>query len=116
MVGVVAERDRIDAAREELIGGLWRDSQATCDVLAVDHHERRIEALAQQGQAFEQGTPPDPADEIADEQDPHRTIGFVRAAALRARGLARRPAASRRTCGGVPARDFLLLSHTSPMR
>ena len=69
MVGVVAERDRVDSAREQLVGGLWRDPQPARDVLAVDHDEGRIEALAQQRQALEQRAPADAADEIADEQD-----------------------------------------------
>jgi len=47
MVGVVAERDRIDSPREQLLGCLWRDSQAARDVLAVDHHEGRVKALSQ---------------------------------------------------------------------
>jgi len=69
MVCVVAERDHVDSAREELIGGLWRDPQPARDVLAVDDDEGRFETLAQQRQALEQGAPPDAADEIAHEQD-----------------------------------------------
>ena len=95
MVGVVAERDRVDPAREQLIGRLRRDSQPAGDVLAVDDDERRLQALAQQRQALEQGAPPDTADEIADEQDPH----------LPTHALA----------GSVLPGERLSLSHTWPM-
>ena len=91
MVGVVAERDRVDSSREQLVGGLRRDSQAAGDVLAVDDNERRPQALAQQRQALEQRPAPDAADEIADEQDPHTSTGPL--------------------LGG----ERLSLSHTAPM-
>jgi len=69
MVGVVAERDRIDSPREQLLSGLRRDSQAARDVLAVDHHEGRVKTLSQQRQAVEQRAPADASDEIPDEED-----------------------------------------------
>jgi hypothetical protein len=106
MVGVVAERDRVDAAREQGFRGLGRDPQAAGHVLAVDDYERRLEPLFQAGQAIEQGVPTDAADEVADEQD------------AQLRRLAARPrffAARRRRVGARVAGALLWLSHTSPM-
>jgi len=45
-VGVVAERDRVDARFEQLVGNLRRDAEAAGDVLGVDDDEGRREALA----------------------------------------------------------------------
>ena len=42
MVGVVAERDDVDAGGEQLVGDLRRDAQAAGGVLAVDHDEGRL--------------------------------------------------------------------------
>ena len=69
VVGVVAERDHVDAGREQLVGDLRRDPEAARGVLAVDDDERRGVALAQHRQAVEQRAPPDAADDVADEQD-----------------------------------------------
>jgi len=69
VIGVVAERDRVHPAGEQCAGRLRRDPQPACHVLAVDDHERRLEALAQNRQALEQRASPNAADEIADEQD-----------------------------------------------
>ena len=46
-VGVVAERDHVDAGREQLVGDLRRDPDAAGGVLAVDDDEVRRVALAQ---------------------------------------------------------------------
>jgi hypothetical protein len=46
-VGVVAERDHVDAGGEQVVGQLRRDPEAAGDVLAVDDDERRLVALAQ---------------------------------------------------------------------
>ena len=70
VVGVVAERDRVDARREHLVGVLRRDPEAAGGVLAVDDDERRRVALAQDRQAVEQRAPAEAADDVADEQDP----------------------------------------------
>ncbi len=40
VVGMVAERDRVDPRGQQLIGGLGCDAQPARDVLAVDDHER----------------------------------------------------------------------------
>ena len=69
VIGVVAQRDRIDARREHLVGDLRGDPQAARRVLAVDDHERGRVALAQDRQAVEQRVPADAADDVADEQD-----------------------------------------------
>ena len=69
VVGVVAERDRVDARSEHLIGVLRRDPEPARSVLAVDDHECRLQALAQNRQAVEQRVAPEAADDVADEQD-----------------------------------------------
>ncbi len=69
VVGVVAEGDRVDASREQLVGDLGGDPQPPGDVLAVDHHELGRVALAQERKAVEQRAPADAPDEVADEQD-----------------------------------------------
>src|SRR5262249_34824205 len=69
VIGVVAERDRVDAGGKQRARGLRRDPESAGDVLAVDDHERRLVALAQLWQALLQRAPANPADEVADEQD-----------------------------------------------
>jgi hypothetical protein len=54
---VVAERDRVDAGGEQLVGDLRGDADAAGDVLAVDDNERRCVALAQRGQEAKQCPP-----------------------------------------------------------
>ena len=102
VVGVVPERDHVDARRDQLVRELGRDPQATGHVLAVGDHERGLVALAQHRQAVQQGAPPDAPDDVADEQHARAAVG-VRGALLRA---ARRL----RIVGGR-----LPLSHTLPM-
>jgi len=68
-VGVVAERDRVDAACEQRVGRFRGNPQPARDVLAVDDHKRWVVTLAQQRQTLQQRMPADAADEIADEQD-----------------------------------------------
>ena len=70
VIGVVSQRDHVDPRREHLIGVLRRDPEAARGVLAVDDHERRLQALAQHRQAVEQRVAPDPAHDIPYEQDP----------------------------------------------
>ena len=94
VVGVVAERDRVDAGSEHLVGDLRGDAEAARRVLAVDDHERRRVELAQNGQTVEQRVPSQPADDIADEQDAGRAVpgsGAVRGT----RGRRRRPIGGR---------------------
>ena len=47
VIGVVPERDRVDARGEHLVGDLRRDAEAAGGVLAVDDDERGGVALAQ---------------------------------------------------------------------
>ena len=54
VVGVVAERDRVDAGAEHLLGDLRRYPQAARGVLAVDDDERRVVTFAQHRQRGEQ--------------------------------------------------------------
>jgi len=75
VVGVVAERDRVDPRAEQLVGDLRRDPEAAGDVLGVDDDERRLVALAQPGQQREQRPPAQPAHEIADEEDGRGAVG-----------------------------------------
>ncbi len=72
VIGVVSERDRVDARGEHLLGVLRRDPQPPGGVLAVDDDERRLVALAEHGQAVQQRLASQAADDIADEQDPRR--------------------------------------------
>jgi hypothetical protein len=72
VVGVIAERDRVDPGGEQLVGDLRRDPEAAGDVLGIDDDERRRVALAQQWQAVEQRAPPEPADDVSDEQNARR--------------------------------------------
>ena len=65
VVGVVPERDRVDAGGEQLVCVLRRDSEAAGGVLAVDDHERQVVALAQHRQAVEQRFAPDAPDDVA---------------------------------------------------
>jgi len=68
-IGVVAQRDHVDAGGEQLVGQLGGDPQAAGDVLGVDDHERRGEPLAQRRQQAQQRALPEAADHVADEQD-----------------------------------------------
>ena len=85
VVGVVAERDRVDARGEHLVGVLGRDPEPARGVLAVDHHERRLVALAQEREAVEQRVAPEAADDVADEQDAHRPSPSPRGSATASR-------------------------------
>jgi len=75
VIGVVAERDDVDARGEQLVGDLRGDPEAAGDVLAVDDDEGGREALAEAGEQAEQRPPPEAADEIADEEDGRRGVG-----------------------------------------
>ena len=70
--GVVAERDRVGADREQLLGELGRDPDAVGDVLAVDDAEVDAELAAETGQALGQRLAAGSADDVADEEDPQR--------------------------------------------
>jgi len=74
-VGVVAERDDVDAGLQKLVGETRRDPQPAGHVLGVDHDERRPVALAQGGQHAEQRPAPRAADEVAGEEDGRGGIG-----------------------------------------
>jgi len=69
VIGVVAERDDVDAGREQLVGDLRRDPEAPGDVLGVDDDEGRVVPLAQGGEEPQQGPAAESADEVADEED-----------------------------------------------
>jgi hypothetical protein len=66
---VVAERDRVHARGEQLVGLLRRDPDAAGRVLAVRDDEVRRQLLTQDGQQFAQRPPAGPPDDVADEQD-----------------------------------------------
>ena len=68
-VGVVAERDHVDAGREQLARDLRGDPEAAGGVLAVDDDEVGRVALAQRRQQRQQRALAEPADDVADEQD-----------------------------------------------
>ena len=68
-IGVVAERDHVDAGGQHLAGDLRGDTHAAGGVLAVDDHEIGGKPVAQIGQERQQRALPDPADHVAHEQD-----------------------------------------------
>jgi len=69
VIGVVAERNDVDAGGEELVGDLRRDPQPPGCVLAVDDDERRLVAFAQPGQQPEQRALAKRSDDVADEEN-----------------------------------------------
>jgi len=69
VIGVVAQRDDVDARGEQLVCDLRRDAEAARRVLAVDDDEGRRVAVAQQRQQAQQGVPAKRADDVTDEQD-----------------------------------------------
>jgi len=83
-VGVVAERDDVDAAVEELVGELRRDPEPAGDVLAVDHDEVRRMLRAQSGEQAEQRPPAEAADDVADEEQGRRRFGHAPYSPVRA--------------------------------
>jgi len=74
-VGVVAQRDDVDALAQERVGDLGRDAHAAGGVLGVDDHEGGRQTLAQDRQQAQQRASPEASDEIADEQDGGRGAG-----------------------------------------
>jgi len=70
-VGVVAQRDRIHAETEDLLGGLLGDAHAAGGVLAIDHHEVGRVALAKHRQQRGERTPTKAADYVGHEQELH---------------------------------------------
>ena len=83
-VGVVAERDDVDAAVEELVGELRRDPEPAGDVLGVDHDEGRRVLRAQSGEQAEQRPPAEAADDVADEEQGRRRFGHAPYSPVRA--------------------------------
>jgi hypothetical protein len=77
VVGVVAQRDDVDAGREQLVGDLRRDPEPARYVLAVDDHERVAVRLAQPWQQREQGAAAQTPDQVADEQQGRGGSGHV---------------------------------------
>ena len=73
--GVVAERDHVGADREQILGGLLSDPEPSGGVLAVDDHQVGAVTLAQVGHRATEARPPGLADDVGDEQDPHRAGG-----------------------------------------
>ena len=80
-VGVVAERDHVDAGVEELIGDLRRDSEAPRRVLAVDDQEVEAQPIAQHGDQPEQRAAAKASDHVSDEQDGNR-LAHVRSSPI----------------------------------
>jgi len=70
--GVIAECDRVGAGGEELVADRFGDAEAAGGVLAVDDDEIELPPLAQSRQAADQRRAPGPADDVADEQEPHQ--------------------------------------------
>ena len=92
--GVVAERDAVDAAREDAIGEPVGDAGAVGGVLAVGDHEVELELLAQARHERLDRFASGPAEDVRDEQQPHRgrSYGIAGAVAGSTRMLAPLPA------------------------
>ena len=69
--GVVAERDDVGAGAEQVLEDGLGDAEAAGRVLAVDHHEIELVALAQPGQLVDHGLPARPADHVTQEKQSH---------------------------------------------
>jgi len=69
LVGVVAQRDDVDARGEQLVGDLRGDAEAARGVLAVDDHELRRVLGDERREQRQQRATAEAADEVAHEQD-----------------------------------------------
>ena len=67
---MVAERDRVGAGREQVIGELARDARAVGGVLTVDDAHVHVELLAQSGQALLDRAAAGGAEDVCEEEDP----------------------------------------------
>ena len=72
--GVVAERDRVDAGGEHLVGELGRDADPVRKVLAVQDAEIGLQLFAQGRQALLDGTTAGHADRIRKKENLHGSI------------------------------------------
>ena len=78
-VGVVAERDHVDAGGEQLVGVLGRDADAARGVLAVGDDEVERELLAQaRAAARASARRPGGGDDVADEEDGRHALHGTR--------------------------------------
>ena len=66
---MVAERDRVDAEAQELIGQSRRDPDPVRGVLAVHDAGVDVELAAQRAEAGLERPPPGSADDVCDEED-----------------------------------------------
>jgi hypothetical protein len=69
---VVAERDHVCAAREQLVRDLRRDPRAVRRVLAVEDAEVDVELVPQPRQPLLDDPAPRNAEDVGDEEDPQR--------------------------------------------
>ena len=69
--GVVAERDRVGARREQNLGEPRGDPHPVRDVLAVDDAQVDLVALTEAGEQALERIAAGPADDVADEEDAH---------------------------------------------
>ena len=72
--GVVAERDAIGAGIEEFVADRLGDAEAAGSVLAIDHDEIERPAAPQARQGLEEHGAAGPADNVTNEEQPHRVI------------------------------------------
>ena len=71
---MVAERDRVDAGGEHLVGELGRDADPVRKVLAVQDAEIGLQLFAQGRQALLDGTTAGHADRIRKKENLHGSI------------------------------------------
>ena len=87
-VDVVAGRDQVGARVEDVLRGVLGDPQAAGRVLAVDDDVVGPAALAQLRHRRREPAAARAADDVADEEDPHRGHPIPAAAGPRRRSLA----------------------------
>ena len=71
--GVVAEGHDVGAGEQDLVADRLRDAEAAGRVLAVDDDEIEPPALAQGRQALDDRVAARPADDVAEEEEAHRS-------------------------------------------
>ena len=71
--GVIAERDRVGAGVDEFAIDRLGDAEAAGGVLAIDHDEIELPVANEARQALVDDGPPAAADDIADEENAHRS-------------------------------------------
>ena len=102
---MVAERDAVDAAREDLVGQAVGDAGAVGGVLAVRDDEIEVELLAQARDERLDRLATGAPEDVRDEQQPHRGNPLLSALSRRHYGIAGAVAGSTRMLAPLPASE-----------